>query len=300
MGTKSGSRIGRTSINRLALAVVLALAGSGAAAAPPGPVERGAYLAAAAGCDQCHTNTQNHGRPYAGGRVLATSFGTVVTPNITPDPETGIGRWRFADFERALRWGIAPDDSHYLPAFPFPFYNRLAAADLADLAAFFKTVAPVRQVNRPSHANFFAALRGAVAVVASRFPGPWRPDPEKDAVWNRGAYLVAGIGRCGDCHTPRSWLGAPEPRRALSGAPASGARKAVPNITPDPKSGIGRWSEADIETLLKEGMTPDSDFVGGAMAEEVRNTTRLSDADRHAIAVYLRTVPPVPGNDEKR
>ncbi|HEY1261338.1 MAG TPA: cytochrome c [Stellaceae bacterium] len=280
---------------------MLALAGSVAAAATPtGSVEHGAYLAAAAGCDQCHTDAQSHGRPYAGGRTLETPFGTIVTPNITPDPDTGIGRWRFADFERALRWGIAPDDSHYLPVFPFPFYNRLTAADLDDLAAFLKTVAPVRQVNRGGRSGLFAAMRGAVAIVASRFPGAWRPDPAKDAVLNRGAYLVAGIGRCGDCHTPRDWLGAPDSARALSGAPAGGGRKAVPNITPDQKAGIGRWSDADIETLLKDGMTPDSDFVGGAMAEEVRNTTRLSDVDRHAIAVYLRTVPAVGGREEKR
>lgn len=197
-----------------------------------------------------------------------------------------------------MRWGIAPDDSHYLPAFPFPFYNRLSAADFADLAAFLKTVAPVHQTNRKSNTGLFAGLRGAVAVVASQFPGPWRPDPHKDAVWNRGAYLVAGIGRCGDCHTPRNWLGASDTARALSGASAGQGRKAVPNITPDPKSGIGRWSEDDIATLLKEGMTPDSDFVGGAMAEEVRNTAHLTDADRNAIAVYLRTVPAIAGKEK--
>ncbi|HEY1299441.1 MAG TPA: cytochrome c [Stellaceae bacterium] len=272
---------------------MLALAGASAAAAAPGSVERGAYLAAAAGCDQCHTDTQNHGRPYAGGRSLETPFGTLVTPNITPDRETGIGRWSEADFERALRWGIAPDDSHYLPAFPFPFYSRLSSADLADIAAFLRTVAPVRQPNRSGRPRPFAALRGAVAVAAWPSEARWRPDPKTDPVWNRGAYLVAGIGRCGDCHTPRNWLGAPDAARALSGAPAGYGRKATPNITPDAETGIGRWSEADIATLLKEGQTPDFDFVGGAMAEIVRNTTRLSDADRHAIAVYLRTVAPV-------
>ncbi len=296
-GRRSNPEPDTRTLKAVGLAVLLIAAGPASASA--GSVERGAYLAAAAGCDQCHTDTKNHGRPYAGGRALETPFGTLLTPNITPDPETGIGRWSFADFERALRWGIAPDDSHYLPIFPFAFYNRLTAADLDDLAAFLKTVAPVRQVNQSHRLGLLAGLRGAIAVAASRFPGPWRPEPARDALWNRGAYLVAGIGRCGDCHTPRSRLGAPDLARILSGAPESRGRKAVPNITPDPKSGIGRWSEADIETLLKDGMTPDSDFVGGAMAEQVRNTTRLSDADRHAIAVYLRTVPAVRGQEEK-
>jgi mono/diheme cytochrome c family protein len=256
-------------------------------------VARGAYLAAAAGCDQCHTDAKHRGRPYAGGRALETPFGTIVTPNITPDRQTGIGGWRLADFAAAMRWGIAPDDSHYQPAFPFPFYNRLTARDLGDLKAFLDKVPAVAQVDRAAALNSFALARGAVAVIARRFPGPWRADPEKDAVWNRGAYLVATVGRCGDCHTPRNWLGAPDPARALAGTPARRGEHAVPNITPDPKTGIGSWSESDVVTLLKDGQTPDFDFVGGLMAEIVNNTSRLDDADRQAIAVYLKSLPPV-------
>ena len=130
-------------------------------------------------------------------------------------------------------------------------------------------------------------------VVAERFPGPWQPDATKEAAWNRGAYLVAAIARCGDCHTPRDWLGAPEPARLLGGTLAGPGGKAVPNITPDPETGIGKWSVEDVENLLRNGQTPDFDFVGGAMAEIVRNTSRLTDADRAAIALYLRSLPPV-------
>jgi mono/diheme cytochrome c family protein len=269
------------------------LTGAAAAAAPmQGSAARGAYLAAAAGCDQCHTDSKNGGRPYAGGRALDTAFGTLVTPNITPDRQTGIGRWGLADFVRALRWGVAPDDRHLLPVFPFPFYNRLADADVLDLKAFLDGLPAIPQANRYARLAAFAALRGAVAVLATPFPGPLRVDPTRDAAWNRGAYLVATIGRCGDCHTPRNRLGAPDADRALAGAAGTG-QKAAPNITPDPETGIGRWSTADIVTVLTDGQTPDFDFVGGAMAETVRNTARLDDADRRAIAAYLRSIRPI-------
>ncbi len=273
------------------IAVSLAIAAPAAAQS----IARGAYLAEAAGCDHCHTDAERQGRPYAGGRALDTPFGTAWSPNITPDPETGIGRWRFADFERALRWGIAPDDSHYLPVFPFPFFDRLTTEDVADLKAFLDSLPAVSQVNRSDGAGAFSAgrARAAVGVLAEPFPGPLAPDPAKSEGWNRGAYLTATVGRCGDCHTPRNWLGARDPRRAFSGGSAGPGGKAAPNITPDPQTGIGDWSEDDIVTLLTSGQTPEFDFVGGPMAEIVRNTSRLDDADRRAIAVYLKSLPPV-------
>jgi mono/diheme cytochrome c family protein len=276
-----------------ALAILLGLAGSrSAVAAEPEAAARGAYLAAAAGCGQCHTDSEHRGRPYAGGRALETRFGTLVTPNITPDRRTGLGRWRLADFTRAMRWGVAPDNSHYLPTFPFPYYNRLSGRDLGDLKAFLDSLPAVSQVNRAGDRAPFAAARGAAAVLASRFPGPWRPDPAKDAQSNRGAYLVATIGRCGDCHTPRNWLGGPDPDRALAGAAGGRGGHAAPNITADPEAGIGRWSVDDIVTLLSDGQKPDFDFVGGAMGEIVNNTGRLDDVDRRAIAVYVKSLPP--------
>ncbi len=184
--------------------------------------------------------------------------------------------------------------SHYLPVFPFADYDRLSAGDLGDLWAFLSSLPAVPRVNPAGRHAPFAAARAAVAVVASPFPGPWRGDPQKGAVWNRGAYLVATIGRCGDCHTPRNWLGAPDRSRALAGVAAGGSGgHAVPNITPDPATGIGRWSVADIVTLLTDGQLPDFDFVGGAMSEIVDNTARLDAADRQAIAVYLKSLKPI-------
>ena len=281
-------------------AILLALGGFAGTAEEVGPAARGAYLAAAAGCDQCHTDAKNGGEPYAGGRALETSFGTIFTPNITPDRETGIGRWSLADFTRALRWGIAPDGSQYSPAFPFAFYSRLSDRDLADLKAFLDSLSAVSQVNTASLSGMFAAARtrASIIAVAERFPGPWQADATKDPEWNRGAYLVATIGRCGDCHTPRNWLGVRNTERQLAGTSAGPGGKAVPNITPDRETGIGRWSRDDVMALLKDGQTPDFDFVGGAMAEIVKNTTRLTDADRSAIATYLRSLPAIPSESK--
>jgi mono/diheme cytochrome c family protein len=280
---------------------LLFAASPGATAADPEAIARGAYLAAAAGCDQCHTDAKHDGKPYAGGRVFDTLWGTVVSTNITADRTTGIGRWSAADFTRALRWGIAPDDSHYLPVFPFLFYNRLSEHDLADIKAFLDSLPAVPRPDLQSGGSMalVGRARAALAVIATPLPGPWQPDPKKDPVWNRGAYLVAAIGRCGYCHTPRNVLGAPDGARLLAGTLEGPDGKKVPNITPDRKTGIGNWTMDDIVGLLTDGHTPDFDFVGGPMAEIVKNTARLSEEDRRAIAVYLRSVPGVASAQQK-
>jgi mono/diheme cytochrome c family protein len=268
-----------------------------AAAAETEAAARGEYLAAIAGCAVCHTDAANGGRPFAGGRGLETRFGRIVTPNITPDQATGIGRWSLTDFIRALRWGVAPDDTHYLDIFPFRFYAGLSDGDLADLKAYLDSLPAVPRENGRSGERLFSAARPllSLALLVTGFAGlPWRPAPDRDTVWNRGAYLVATLGRCGDCHTPQDWLGQPDTSRAFSGTPSGHDGKKVPNITQDPQSGIGSWSETEIEALLKTGQTPDFDFVGGAMADVVKGTARLSESDRHAIAVYLKSLPALP------
>jgi mono/diheme cytochrome c family protein len=260
-------------------------------------VARGAYLAAAAGCDQCHTDNEHGGAPYAGGkRIPAGTFGILVTPNITPDRKTGIGRWSAADFARAMRWGIAPDDSHYLPVFPFPYFNGLTEGDLTDLRAFLDSLPAVARPGlSPAKELALASRAGAsVSVAATPLGRAIQSDPAKDPAWNRGAYLVATVGRCGDCHTPRTALGIADPAAFLAGAKAGPDGKKVPNITQDTTTGIGRWSADEIVTLLKDGDTPDFDFVGGSMATIVKNTARLSDEDRRAIAVFLKSVPAKP------
>lgn len=263
-----------------------------AARADDGAATRGAYLAAAAGCDQCHTDSKNGGAPYAGGRVVATEFGTITIPNITPDVATGIGGWSKDDFVRAMRWGIAPDGTHYVPAFPFPYFARLTDGDLADLKAFLDSLAPV---SRPgAGAASLALLERARAAIGTAVAANFTLPPAKSGenpVVSRGGYLVATVGYCGACHTPRTWLGAPNLDRFLAGSRGGLEGARAPNITPDAKTGIGGWTESDIASLLKDGGTPDGDFVGGSMAEIVRNTARLTDADRGAIAAYLKTVP---------
>ena len=276
----------------LLIPALMAGKATAAAAADPDAIARGAYLAAAAGCETCHTDAKHGGAPYSGGAAV----GGAVTPNLTPDPATGIGKWSAADFERALRWGVAPDDSHYLPAFPFAYFNRLSDRDVADLKAFFDSLEPVSRpgLSPSGGPALVERARASAATAATPFPGPWQSDPAKDPVWNRGAYLVASIGRCGECHTPRDRFGAPDPQRFLAGTPAGSGSKKVPNITPDDASGIGKWSEDEIVTLLAEGQTPEFDFVGGSMAEVVKNTARLTEDDRRAIAVFLRSVPAKP------
>jgi mono/diheme cytochrome c family protein len=279
-----------------ALAAAYLVAPPPAAAADRDAVARGAYLAGAAGCDQCHSDSEHGGKPYAGAPPFATPYGRIATPNLTPDRATGIGVWSLADFTRAVRWGVAPDDSHYVPSFPYPFYNRLTDGDLADLKAFLDSLPPVsrRDLEGAGSTALVGRARAALAVALTPLRGAWQPDPAKDAVWNRGAYLVASVGRCGDCHTPRSWLGVPDSERFLAGTPSGPDGKKVPNITQDTKSGIGDWSEQDIIGVLTDGHTPDFDFVAGPMADIVKNTARLTEEDRRAIAVYLHSIPAKP------
>jgi len=275
--------------------MLLALGGLIARAEDADLVARGAYLATAAGCADCHTDAKNAGHPYAGGRSLTTPFGTFYAPNITPDLNTGIGRWSDAQFLTALRHGIRPDGSNYFPVFPYPSFTKITDGDLRAIKAYLFAQPAVRQSNRAHDVAFPFSWRFLLNGWKLLFfsPGPFRPAPERGEAYNRGAYLVTALAHCGECHTPRNWFGATEPSRFLAGTPQGPDGKAVPNITPDPETGVGKWSVEDIVTLLKDGQTPDFDFVGGAMAEVVKNTARLTDADRGAIAVFLRSVPPV-------
>jgi mono/diheme cytochrome c family protein len=258
-------------------------------------VARGAYLANAADCVACHTDREHGGRPYAGGRMIATPFGTFYSPNITPDPGTGIGRWSEAQFARALRDGMRPDGANLYPVFPYTSFTKIVDADAQAIWAYLSSLPPVRRRNRSDAVAFPFSWRPLLTIWKLLFfnRGPFRRNPNRSAAYNRGAYLVTALAHCGECHTPRNWLGASEPSRFLAGTAHGPDGKPVPNITPDRETGIGKWSEADIETLLFDGQKPDFDFVGGAMAEVVSSTARLTDADRHAIGVYLRSLPPI-------
>ncbi|MFN4281269.1 MAG: c-type cytochrome [Alphaproteobacteria bacterium] len=263
----------------------------------PDAVARGEYIFHASGCETCHTDTANKGQPLAGGRALKTPFGTFRTPNITPDPTHGIGKWSEADFIRAMREGRAPDGSHYYPAFPYTAYTKMTDADMKDLRAYMMTLPAVATPNQPHDLGFPFNIRlGVMAWKWLNFtPGPLPAAQGKDEVWERGRYLVEALGHCAECHTPRGKLGGLVTAKWMAGSADGAEGESAPNITPDPATGIGEWSAEDIAFALKLGMKPDGDSLGGLMAEVVENGTgKLTDADLAAMAAYLQALPPVP------
>lgn len=260
------------------------------------PVARGEYLFHAANCQSCHTDAKNKGKLLAGGRALNTPFGTFSSPNITPDRDHGIGAWSDVDFIAALRHGRAPDGTRYYPAFPYTAFTKMTDDDMLALKAYLFTLPAVDQADRPHEIDFLFGWRFLVWFWnwLAFEPGAFAPDPEKSAEWNRGAYLVEALGHCGECHTPRTMIGALDRDMAFAGAAKGPDGKAVPNITPDPETGIGKWRDKDLIFLFRTSLLPDGDAVGGGMAEVVANGTKyLSDADLEAIVTYLRALPPI-------
>jgi mono/diheme cytochrome c family protein len=279
-----------------ALGLTALIVWSGTGRAEDAAVERGRYLFAAGGCYACHTDIKGKGEPLAGGTEIKTPFGSFYGPNITPDPVHGIGRWTDADFVRALRAGVSPRGPHFFPAFPYTSFTNITDSDLRDIKAYIFSVKPVAKPSRPHDVSFPFDWRFLQTFWRWLYftPGPFVPDPAKPAEWNRGAYLVEALGHCGECHTPRTALGGLETDRAMAGTFNEAENAVVPNISPDPETGIGKWSDDDIVTALKLGMLPDGDFVGSLMGEVVNHgTSKLTDADLKAMAVYLRSLPPI-------
>lgn len=262
-----------------------------------GPIERGQYLLRAGGCVTCHSEDADDAVPLAGGRTLETPFGTFRTPNITPDPETGIGAWSRAEFVRALRHGVSPAGDPYYPAFPYGSYAGMTDADAGAIFAYLQSLEPVSREVAEHDLDFPYGMRIALWPWRWLFfdAGAFREDPQESARWNRGAYLVRHLGHCGECHTPRNRLGARIEARHLRGNPDGPEGKRVPNITPHPEDGIGDWSRVDITFFLESGFKPDGDVAGGGMGAVIRDATgRLTDADREAIADYLMGLEPAP------
>jgi mono/diheme cytochrome c family protein len=269
------------------------------AAAATNQLERGKYLLEAGSCITCHTAKKKdkktgkvvHSAILAGGRALKSPFGTFYTPNITPDPQHGIGRWDDKDFIQAMREGVSPRGDQYFPAFPYPAFTGMTDADLLAIKAYIFSLPPVSRPSRQHALRFpFDQRIGMVLWKALYFnEGPYQPDPAMSERWNRGAYLVRAVLHCGECHTPRGMLGGLDGKRFLAGAKNGPEGETTANITPDRKTGIGRWSDVDLLFLLKDGLLPDGDVVGSLMYEVVENSTsRLTDADRRAIIAYLR------------
>ena len=258
-----------------------------------GNAKRGEYLIKAAGCTGCHTGGKKNAVPFAGGPPLKTPFGTFYGPNITPHPTAGIGRWTEADFVRAVRLGERPDGAHYFPAFPYPSYTKITDADLRDLWAFLRMVPPSSQASLPHELRFPFKYRFPLVVWKWLFftPGPMTSDPNQTPLVSRGAYLVNALAHCGECHTPRNFLGGVKKARFLAGTNAGAIVRSAPNLTP---TRLKDWSDGELKELFTTGMTPDLEPTNEPMSEVVRNTTsQLTGPDLAAMIAYLRAVPPM-------
>lgn len=278
-----------------ALVAALVLTGHGPAAAEAAPaaalVKRGEYLATVGDCISCHTAPG--GKAFAGGLPLSTSYGTLYSPNITPDRETGIGAWTDEEFYRAMHLGVGREGEDLYPVFPYPFFTKVTRDDVLAIKAYLFTRTPVHQVPPANDMDFPFDIRMSLGFWRELFfdAGTFTPNPRKSAQWNRGAYLVRGLGHCGACHTPRNFLSGRESDQALAGAEFD--RWYALNITSDVQSGIGRFSVDELVTYFKKGEIENKYTVFGPMAEVIHNSlSKLSTDDLRAIAVYLKSTPP--------
>jgi mono/diheme cytochrome c family protein len=256
-------------------------------------VEKGAYLVRAGGCIACHT--AKDGAPLAGGHALKTPFGTFYSPNITPDPETGIGAWSDEDFVRALHEGVAPDGARYFPVFPYTSYTKMSREDALAIKAYLFSLEPVSRASREHDVGFPFSWRFLQRGwrLLNFDEGRFDPDSGRDATWNRGAYLVEALAHCSECHTPRNVMGGLDDDMYLAGTPDGPEGQLAPNITPH-ETGIGDWSRNDLVTLMKTAMLPDFDSVQGTMEEAIEDGLKyLSDEDLAAIADYIMSVRPI-------
>jgi cytochrome c553 len=262
-----------------------------ARAAGTAETTRGAYLARAGNCMACHTAPG--GAPYTGGRAIDTPFGKVFAGNLTPDRQTGLGGWSRDDFWQALHEGRSKSGRLLYPAFPYPNFTAISRDDADALFAYLQTL-PAQAAAQVPHQlrwpyNSQLALRVWRAVYFK--PGQWVANPAKSEPWNRGAYLVQGLGHCSACHTPRNALGASQSSTGLTGGLIPMQNWYAPALNAAHEAGVGTWSLADIKALLSSGRTPDA-HVSGPMAEVVRGSTQyLNDADLHAMATYLKDLP---------
>lgn len=290
-------------VGLLTLLVLVWPAGALAQGAAADEVLRGRYIFGATGGCGCHTVPD--GPVNAGGRRYDGPFGTVHSTNITPDRQTGIGTWTDAEIIAAVRTGRRPDGERLLPVHPYPVFNGMAQEDLQALVAFLRTVPPVARRNEPRRITvpLFESvfLPAWLAAFAPRETPPAKAPTSGVA---RGEYLVRAVAHCGECHTPRTLTMAPDTSRFLAGTATGPEGATVPNITPDPETGIGRWTVEEIAEYLGTGLRPDGDVAGGLMAEVIDGTLAgykdLVLADRMAIAQFLKSVPAVKSRIERR
>ena len=253
-------------------------------------VQHGEYLARAGDCISCHS--AKGGAPYAGGLRMDTPFGYLLSPNITPDPETGIGKWSADDFYRALHDGLNKHGQDMYPVMPYDFYTKVTRADSDAIYAYLRTVKPVRNAVDVNHLRFPFDLRWSMIAWRELYftEGTYKPDPAQMPAWNRGAYLIEGLGHCSACHSPRNVMGAIEKDKAFTGATVDGWFAL--NLTSNFKTGLGDWTIDQIVTYLKSGAAKSKSTTLGPMAEVVHNSlSYMTDADLKAMAEYLKALP---------
>jgi mono/diheme cytochrome c family protein len=251
-------------------------------------IQQGRYMAAAADCGACHTNS-DHGAEFAGGRTVPTPFGELASSNITPDPATGIGKWTDDQFDAAVRKGIRPDGARLYPAMPYPYFRKMSREDVLAIRAYLRTFPAVHNEVNSNRLPFPYDIRASVKLWNALYfsDEPFKTDSQRSATWNRGAYLVLGAGHCAACHTPKGVLGGDKKNDALQGYTLQGWF--APDITDSKALGLGGWSEADIVSYLKSGHNRIAG-ASGPMSEVVTNSTSLlDDGDLAAIAAYLKT-----------
>jgi mono/diheme cytochrome c family protein len=271
--------------------------GEGPAAAAdtrPEIVQRGEYLARMGDCAACHTADKS--RPFAGGLAISTPFGKIYTPNITPDPDTGIGQWSDADFMRAMHEGVGKGGERLYPAFPYVEFTRVTEQDIQAIRAYLNTVTPIHY-KPPANELKFPFNQRWLMIFWNLFnfdEGRFVPDPKKSAEYNRGAYLVEGLAHCEECHTPRNFMQGLKTSERFSGATQAGWQ--AYNITPDRAAGIGGWSDDALMSYLATGVAGGHANAAGPMAEIVQNSTQyLTIEDQRSIAAFLRGQQPIAG-----
>jgi hypothetical protein len=258
-----------------------------------GDPQRGKLFFDVGGCASCHaTPGQDDRLKLGGGLELKSPFGSFIAPNISSHKTDGIGGWKVADLVNAMQAGISPSGQHYYPAFPYTTYAQARPEDIADLMAYLRTLAPVAGKAPDHRLGFPFNIRRGVGLWKSvnLNPAPIRSDAAQSAEWNRGRYLTEAFGHCAECHSARDATGAIDAAYRYAGGAEMDGGGWVPNISQH-KDGIAGWSAKDIAWMLKSGDTPDGDVVGGSMKSVVKNMAELPDADRDAIAAYVKALP---------
>ncbi len=258
-----------------------------------GDVSRGQLVFTAAGCASCHMAPSAEGEAeliLSGGQKFVTDFGTFLAPNISSDPDHGIGDWPLADLVNAVKYGVTPQGQHYYPALPYAAYSHMELQDIADLHAYLATLPADATPSAPHDLGFPFNIRRSIGVWKLLFlKSDWVIQDPLSPTETRGRYIAEAMAHCGECHTPRNILGGPDRARWMAGAPNPNGQGTIPNVTPAKLT----WTEADIVAYLTTGFTPEFDAVGGHMADVVSNMAKLPESDRAAVAAYLKRLPAV-------